>query len=249
MTKVLALSDSRSIDPRPARWPIQALTPSGRMSGDDARRERSVVHVVDFDDELRSILANLFASVGLETRSYRDFGDFEQAARPDVPACLVVDAGLAAARGAGLQAQLQPLGGRVPVVVTASRPDVPMAVDAMKAGAVDFLPKPFREQDILQAVGAALAADRDRRQSRSRHAELRARFETLSRREREVMALVTAGRLNKQVAGDLGLCEITVKVHRGSAMRKMGARTLVDLVRMADALGLGAASQALRSRS
>ena len=244
MTGILALSDSRSIEAGPGRWPLKALVPSPRVPPGEAQQERSVVHLIEFDDELRALLASLFASVGLETRSYCDLDAFAASARPDVPACLVVDARLAVARGAGLQAQLQPLGGRVPVVITAARPDVPMAVEAMKAGAIDFLPKPFREQDILAAVGVAIRADRERRLAEAGRAELRARFETLSRREREVMALVTAGRLNKQAAGDLGLSEITVKVHRGSAMRKMGARTLVDLVRMADAIGLGAGSRA-----
>ena len=140
--------------------------------------------------------------------------------------------------GLDFQQQLAESGIHIPVVMMTGHGDIPMSVRAMKAGAVDFLAKPFRDQEMLDAVTAAIARDEARRASAKDETELRARFETLSPRERQVMALVTAGRMNKQVAGELNLSEITVKIHRGSAMRKMGARTLADLVRMAEALHL-----------
>jgi FixJ family two-component response regulator len=240
MTSVRASSEYVRFDARaglpPAVPGAATLRPPAGEIPYAASRAAAAVHVIDIEEELRTHLCELFRSVGLEARAYADFGTFEGAPRADVPACLIVDARLPAMRGICLEAQLRPLCRKLPIVVTARRADVAMAVEAMKAGAVDFLEKPFRDQDMLEAAGAAIALDRDRRLARSREAGLRARYDTLTRREREVMALVTAGRLNKQVAGDLALSEITVKVHRGSAMRKMGARTVVDLVRMADAL-------------
>ena len=247
MTSLMPLT--RAADaPASGRWP-GAQPASSRADVRPGRPETGgVVHLVESDEGLRLSLAALFASVGIETRTYSALEGLGPPARVVGPACLLVDARLTLIRGLGLEAQLKPLGGHVPVVVIASDADVPLAVEAMKAGAIDFLAKPLRDRDVLAAVGAALSEDRERREADARKTELRARFATLTRREREVMALVTAGRLNKQVAGDLGLSEITVKVHRGAAMRKMGARTLVDLVRMADSLSLGTGGEAARDR-
>jgi FixJ family two-component response regulator len=203
--------------------------------------ERAMVHVVDDDESLRSALDRTFRSVGLETRTYGTAREFIEAPRPDLPGCIVLDVRLPGTNGLDLQMQLAELGIRLPVVLITGHGDIPMTVRAMKAGAVDFLPKPFRDQDMLDAVYRAIERDRRRRTEEGDTAEIIARFATLSPREQQVMTLVTAGKLNKQVAHDLGISEVTVKIHRGAAMRKMGARTLADLVRMADALKPGAA--------
>jgi len=197
-------------------------------------RESAVVHVVDDDASVRGALENLFDSVGLESRTYGAARDFLAAKLPDRPGCVVIDIRLPDINGLEFQAQLIRIGIPLPVVMITGYGDVPMSVRAMKRGAVDFLPKPFREQDMLDAVMAAIERDRQRRSADSDASQMRQRFETLSPRERQVMLLVTAGKMNKQVAGDLGISEITVKIHRGAAMRKMNARTLVDLVRMAE---------------
>lgn len=198
--------------------------------------DRAIVYIIDDDESLRLALDRVFRSVGLETRTYGTARGFIEAARPDLPGCVVLDVRLPGINGLDLQRQLGDLGIRLPVVLITGHGDIPMSVQAMKAGAVDFLPKPFRDQDMLDAVAAAIDRDRKRRAVESDTAEMRDRFDTLSPREQQVMMLVTAGKMNKQVAGDLGLSEVTVKIHRGAAMRKMGARTLADLVRMADAL-------------
>ena len=202
--------------------------------------EPAIVHVVDDDGSLRDALDSLFRSVGLETRTYGSARAFLDAARPDAAGCLVLDIRLPGLSGLDFQAQLAEQGIGLPVILMTGHGDIPMTVRGMKAGAVDFLTKPFRDQDMLDAVAVAIERDRSRRETAREDADLAARYATLSARERQVMTLVTAGRMNKQVAGDLELSEITVKIHRGSAMRKMGARTLPDLVRMAEALGLGA---------
>ncbi|MEC9433276.1 MAG: response regulator transcription factor [Pseudomonadota bacterium] len=195
-----------------------------------------VVHVLDDDEAVRLAVASLLASVGIEARTHGSTQDFLAADRPDAEGCLVLDVRLPGTSGLDLQAQLVERGVELPVILVTGHGDIPMSVRGMKAGAVDFLAKPFREQDLLDAVARAIALDRARRAERAGLAGLRARYETLSPRERQVMALVASGLLNKQVAGDLGISEITVKIHRGAAMRKMGARTLPDLVRMQDAL-------------
>ena len=197
-------------------------------------RESAVVHVVDDDASVRGALENLFDSVGLESRTYGAARDFLAAKLPDRPGCVVIDIRLPDINGLEFQAQLIRIGIPLPVVMITGYGDVPMSVRAMKRGAVDFLPKPFRDQDMLDAVMAAIERDRQRRSADSDASQIRRRFETLSPREQQVMLLVTAGKMNKQVAGDLGISEITVKIHRGAAMRKMNARTLVDLVRMAE---------------
>jgi FixJ family two-component response regulator len=198
----------------------------------------AMVHIVDDDESVRLALDSLFRSVGLATSLYGTAKDFLKADLGPGPTCLVLDVRLPGQSGLDFQQQLAESGIHIPVVMMTGHGDIPMSVRAMKAGAVDFLAKPFRDQEMLDAVTAAIARDEARRASAKGETELRARFETLSPRERQVMALVTAGRMNKQVAGELNLSEITVKIHRGSAMRKMGARTLADLVRMAEALHL-----------
>jgi FixJ family two-component response regulator len=198
--------------------------------------EQSIVHIVDDDESLRRAVDSLCRSVGFQTRTYGSAQEFLDAKREDVPACLVLDVRLPGMSGLDFQLKLAELGINLPVILVTGHGDVPMSVRAMKAGAIDFLPKPFRDQDLLDAVTTAIKRDRKRRVVDGSTSDLRDRFLTLSPREQEVMMLVTAGKMNKQVAGDLGLSEITVKIHRGAAMRKMGARTLADLVRMADAL-------------
>ncbi len=196
--------------------------------------ERAIVHVVDDDASMRGALEGLFELVGLDTRSYAAAGDFLAATIADRPSCLVVDIRLPDMNGLEFQARLNQMGVRLPVVMMTAYGDIPMSVRAMKRGAVDFLPKPFHDQDMLDAVIAAIERDRRRRTTDDGVALIHQRFETLSPREQQVMLLVTAGKMNKQIAGDLGISEITVKIHRGAAMRKMNARTLADLVRMAE---------------
>jgi FixJ family two-component response regulator len=195
---------------------------------------RAVVHVVDDDASLRGALESLFESVGLATRAYGMASDFLNARVADEPGCIVIDIRLPDMSGLEFQAQLTRMGVRLPVIMMTGYGDIPMTVRAMKRGAVDFLPKPFRDQDMLDAVMVAIERDRQRRAADGDASRMRQRFETLTAREQQVMMLVTTGKMNKQVAGDLGISEVTVKLHRGAAMRKMGARTLADLVRMAE---------------
>jgi len=196
--------------------------------------DRAIVHVVDDDASLREALEGLFDSVGLDARGYATAQEFLNAKHADRPGCIVVDVRLPDMNGLEFQTRLAQLGIGVPVVIMTGYGDVPMSVRAMKRGAVDFLTKPFHDQDMLDAVTTAIERDRQRRKADEDIARMRQRFETLSGREKEVMLLVTSGKMNKQVAGDLGLSEITVKIHRGAAMRKMKAQTLPDLVRMAE---------------
>jgi FixJ family two-component response regulator len=197
------------------------------------------VFVIDDDEDMRSALGNLLRSVGHEVRLFGSTAEFLQEAPPDAPGCLVLDVRLPGMSGLDFQNKLASTNAHIPIVFMTGHGDIPMSVKAMKAGAVDFLTKPFRDQDMLDAVGAAIERDRRRRQQAKAVSELRALFEALSAREREVMALVTKGLMNKQVAAEIGLSEITVKIHRGNAMRKMGAKTLADLVRMAEVLDIG----------
>jgi FixJ family two-component response regulator len=198
--------------------------------------ERAIVHVVDDDASMRAALEGLFDSVGLETQTYAAAREFLATSISDRPGCIVIDIRLPDMNGLDVQAQLTEMGVRLPVVMMTGHGDIPMSVRAMKRGAVDFLPKPFHDQDMLDAVMSAIERDRQRRTIEGDVSQMQQRFGTLSPRELQVMLLVTAGKMNKQVAGDLGISEITAKIHRGAAMRKMGARTLADLVRMADAL-------------
>ena len=201
-----------------------------------ASDEPPVVQIVDDDDSLRQGLAILLRSVGLKARTYNSTQEFLQSDCLEAPGCIVLDIRLPGMSGLDFQEQLAGLGIRLPVILMTGHGDIPMSVRAMKAGAVDFLPKPFRDQDMIDAVTVAINRDRAQREKEGQSMAIVDRYATLSPREREVMALVTAGKLNKQVAGELGLSEVTVKIHRGAAMRKMGAHSLVDLVRMADAL-------------
>jgi FixJ family two-component response regulator len=204
-----------------------------------AMNDRAVVHVIDDDASMRSALEELFDTVGLATRTYGAARDFLNSGFTDTPGCMVIDIRLPDMNGLEFQAQLTQAGVRLPVVMMTGYGDIPMSVRAMKRGAVDFLPKPFSGQDMLDAVMAAIELDRQRRTADGNVAQIRERFATLSARQQQVMLRVTAGKMNKQVAGDLGISEITTKIHRGEAMRKMGARTLADLVRMAEAIKPG----------
>jgi FixJ family two-component response regulator len=199
---------------------------------------QQVVFVVDDDSGLREALSSLFRSVGLQVKAFASAAEFLQSKLPDGPSCMVLDVRLPGLSGLDFQAELAKANIRIPIVFMTGHGDIPMTVRAMKAGAVEFLPKPFRDQDMLDAVQAGLEIDRDRRRHAADISKLRVSFETLTPREQEIMGLVTAGLMNKQIAGEIGVSEVTVKLHRGNVMRKMGAKSLAELVRMADALGV-----------
>jgi FixJ family two-component response regulator len=200
--------------------------------------QQPVVFVIDDDASLREALSSLLRSIGLQVKTYAAAAEFLQSKLPEAPSCLVLDVRLPGLSGLDFQAELAKANVRIPIIFMTGHGDIPMTVRAMKAGAVEFLTKPFREQDMLDAVQVGLERDRGRREVENAASAIKASFEALSPREQEIMALVTAGLMNKQIAGELGISEITVKVHRGSVMRKMGAKSLADLVRMAEALGV-----------
>lgn len=204
--------------------------------------DTAVVHIIEDDASLREAIDSLLRSVGLTTQTYGSVQAFLATKHPDVPGCLLLDVRLPGMSGLDFQTHLSDHNVHLPAIMMTGHGDIPMTVRAMKAGAVDFLTKPFRDQDLLDAVAAAIDKDRHRRDGQASAAALRAKYQTLTPREQQVMALVTAGKMNKQVAGELNLSEITVKIHRGSMMRKMAARSLADLVRMAEALGPGPAA-------
>jgi FixJ family two-component response regulator len=205
--------------------------------------ERPVVFVVDDDSRVRDALLSLLTSVGLDVAVFGSASAFLEAEKPDAPACLVLDLELPDINGLELQKELADRD-TPPIVFITGHGDVPSSVKAMKAGAVDFLGKPFGDEELLRAIDSAIAIDRTARLARSEYAELRRRYERLTPRERQVLPYVVAGYANKQTAGELGTSEITIGVHRGHIMRKMGARSLAELVRFTDKLGLPFTPQA-----
>jgi len=211
---------------------------ANQSPGRPGETHSSCVYVVDDDPSVREALSSLFRSVGLQVEMFGAATEFLQKKIPDIPSCLVLDIRLPGVSGLDFQTQLAKSGIRMPVIFMTGHGDIPMSVKAMKAGAVDFLTKPFRDQDMLDAVFAALETDRKQLDSDHSIADLTAHYESLTPREKEVMAFVTKGLMNKQIAGEMGLSEITVKIHRGNVMRKMGVRSLADLVRAAEKLGL-----------
>jgi FixJ family two-component response regulator len=198
----------------------------------------AIVFVIDDDPSMRKALTNLFRSVGLRAEVFGSAREWLESKLPEVASCLVLDIRLPGLSGLDFQAELVKANIQIPIIFMTGHGDIPMTVKAMKAGAIDFLTKPFRDQDMLDAVAIAIERDRARRKEQKIVAELRAVFETLTTRERDVLALVASGLMNKQIAAEIGLAEITVKIHRGHLMRKMGARSLADLVRMAEMLGI-----------
>jgi FixJ family two-component response regulator len=203
--------------------------------------EQPVVIIVDDDSSMRASLESLVRSVGHRALTFASTGEFLLGERPDAPCCVVLDVRLPGQSGLEFQREMNRTGPVLPIVFVTGHGDIPMSVAAMKAGAVEFLTKPFRDQDLLDAVHRGLESDRERRMEASILAELRDRFASLTPREREIMALVADGRMNKQIAADLSLSEITVKIHRAQVMRKMQAKSLAELVRLADRLGVYAA--------
>jgi len=207
-------------------------------------QDKAVVHVIDDDESIREALRSLLSTVGLDVHTYHSTRDFLDAKRPDAPSCLVLDVRLPGVSGLDFQSELNRSQINFPIIFISGHGDIPMTVRAIKAGAIEFLTKPFREQELLDAVQTGIQQDRQRRQQAAGMAGLHERFALLTTREREVMGLVVTGLMNKQIAAELGLSEITVKVHRGNVMHKMGAKSLADLVRMADRLGLSAGGKA-----
>jgi FixJ family two-component response regulator len=203
-----------------------------------ATAEMPIVFVVDDDESMRRGLTNLFESVGLQVQAFGSAPELLQKTLPDVPSCLVLDIRLPGMSGLEFQVQLENAAVHIPIIFMTGHGDIPMSVKAMKAGAADFLTKPFRQQEMLDAVTAAIERDRKRRKGEKIVSNARALFETLTPRERDVLALVATGLMNKQIAAEIGIAEITVKIHRGHIMKKMGTRSLADLVRISEMLGI-----------
>jgi FixJ family two-component response regulator len=199
---------------------------------------QSVVFVVDDHPSIRNAMQLLFRSVGLQAEVFATTAEFLQRRPADIPCCLVLDVRLPGLSGLDFQTELAKVNNKVPIVFMTGHGDIPMSVKAMKAGAIEFLPKPFRDQDMLDAVRLGIERDRVRREGEKATSDVRDKFASLTQREQEVMAFVTAGLMNKQIGGEMQLAEITVKLHRGSVMRKMGAKSVADLVRMADLVGI-----------
>jgi FixJ family two-component response regulator len=219
------------------------MTERPKSSREPASANEPIVFVVDDDASMRRALTNLLQSVGLAVEVFGSASEM-QSKLPDVASCLVLDIRLPGLSGLDFQTELAKAKIHIPIIFMTGHGDIPMTVRAMKGGAVDFLTKPFRDQDMLDAVVMAIERDRKRREVEKVAANLQALFETLTSREREILALVAAGLMNKQIAGELGLAEITVKIHRGHIMKKMGARSFGDLIRMAQTLGIHRTKQA-----
>jgi FixJ family two-component response regulator len=201
-------------------------------------QSQPIVFVIDDDTGMREALATLFRSVGLQVKLFASAAEFRHSSLPDVPSCLVLDIRLPGLGGLEFQADLARANIQIPIVFMTGHGDIPMSVRAMKAGAVEFLTKPFRDQDMLDAVQLAIEQNRKQRKDTVATLKLKSNFETLSPREQQIMNLVATGLMNKQIAAEIGVSEVTVKVHRGNVMRKMGAKSIAELVRMADALGV-----------
>jgi FixJ family two-component response regulator len=209
-------------------------TPPDELSRD----EQPIVFVIDDDESLRRALTNLFQSVGLRVEVFGSAPELLQTKLPDVASCLVLDIRLPGLSGLDLQTELAKAHIHIPIIFMTGHGDIPMSVRAMKAGAIDFLAKPFRHQEMLDAVAMAIQRDRERRKDAKIVSSAMALFETLTPREREVLTLAAAGLMNKQIAAEIGVAEITVKIHRGHIMKKMGTRSLADLVRITELLGI-----------
>lgn len=217
------------------------MTPLPDPRPQQAAADEPIVYVVDDDHSVREALSSLFRSVGFRVQMFGSAPELLQAALAPVASCLVLDIRLPGLSGLDLQAELARARIFIPIIFMTGHGDIPMSVRAMKAGAIDFLTKPFRDQDMLDAVTAAIERDRERRGAEKESDGIKSLFDSLTPREQEVMGLVAAGLMNKQIAGELNLSEITVKIHRGNLMRKLQARSVADLVRMADALGVSRA--------
>jgi FixJ family two-component response regulator len=214
------------------------VTERPKSSHVPASANEPIVFVVEDDASVRRALSNLFESVGLKVEVFGSASEMLQSKLPDVASCLVLDIRLPGLSGLDFQTELAKANIRIPIIFMTGHGDIPMTVRAMKGGAVDFLTKPFRDQEMLDAVVMAIERDRKRRQADTIVANLQGQFKTLTPREREILALVSSGLMNKQVAAELGLAEITVKIHRGHIMKKMGAKSVADLVIKAEALGI-----------
>ena len=214
------------------------MTERPKSSVEQSSASEPIVFIVEDDASMCRALSNLFQSVGLQVEVFGAASEMLQRKLPDVASCLVLDVRLPGLSGLDFQTELAKANIHIPIIFMTGHGDIPMTVRAMKGGAIDFLPKPFRDQDMLDAVLTAIERDRKRRDADRVVANLRALLETLTPREREILALVSSGLMNKQIAGELGLAEITVKIHRGHIMKKMGTKSLAELVRKAEILGI-----------
>ena len=214
------------------------MTERSKPTREPPSARKPLVLIVEDNESMRRALSNLFQSVGLQVELFGSAAEMLQCELPDVASCLVLDIRLPGLSGLDFQAELAKADIRIPIIFMTGHGDIPMSVRAMKGGAVDFLTKPFRDQDMLDAVTLAIEQDRNRRETDKIVANLRTHFDTLTPREREILAFVSSGLMNKQIAAELGLAEITVKIHRGHIMKKMGAKSLADLLRKAETLGV-----------